>query len=155
MRGAIAAGAEEAYGRLSDAQARAARHLLLRMIEPGLGAPDTRRPLPRAELARWSDPDGQAVVEGLARARLLTIDDDGVHLAHESLITCWPRLRDWIEEDRERLRHHRALTGAARVWQEHDRDPAALYRGSRLARAEDLFPGPSTTSRSPRPNGPS
>ncbi|AXG55203.1 WD-40 repeat protein [Streptomyces lincolnensis] len=141
VRGAIAASAEDTYGRLTPAQARAARRLLLRMIEPGLGTPDTRRPLPRAELEEWSDPDVRVVLEGLTRARLLTGDDDGVQLAHEALITCWPRLHDWIEEDRERLRHHRALTEAARVWREHDRDPGALYRGSRLARAGDLFPG--------------
>ncbi|MET8983134.1 helix-turn-helix domain-containing protein [Streptomyces sp. NPDC004539] len=142
MRGSIAASAEETYERLSDTQARAARHLLLRMIEPGLGAPDTRRPLPRAELAECSDPDVRVAEEAMTRARLLTVDDDGVHLAHEALITCWPRLQGWIEEDRERLRHHRALTEAARVWLEHDRDPGTLYRGSRLARAQEVFPAP-------------
>ncbi|WP_425585795.1 hypothetical protein [Streptomyces longisporus] len=29
------------------------------------------------------------VVERLTRARLLTADEEGVRLAHESLITCW------------------------------------------------------------------
>ncbi|MFK0282199.1 hypothetical protein ACIQVL_17255 [Streptomyces sp. NPDC090499] len=140
VRGAIAATAEEAYGALTPPQARAARHLLQRMVVPGQGTPDTRRPLTRAELAQWADPDVPAVVEQLTRARLLTADEDGVHLAHESLITSWPRLHDWIEEDRERLRHHRMLADAARAWLEHDRDPGTLYRGTRLARAEELFP---------------
>ncbi|MFE0258310.1 hypothetical protein ACFWYS_46105, partial [Streptomyces sp. NPDC059010] len=144
VRGAIAATAEEAYGRLSETQRRVARQLLLRMIEPGQGSPDTRRPLGNAELADWADPDVGLVVERLTRARLLTVDDDGVHLAHEALITCWPRLHGWIEEDRERLRHHWQLTEAARVWLEHDHDPGALYRGARLARAEELFPGHAT-----------
>ncbi|WP_329213919.1 hypothetical protein OG352_02735 [Streptomyces sp. NBC_01485] len=140
VRGAIAATAEDAYGQLSEAQTRAARQLLLRMVEPGQGTPDTRRPLTRAELDEWTDPSVAVVVEGLTRARLLISDEEGVQLAHEALITCWPRLRGWIEEDRERLRHHRALTEAARAWLEHDRDPGALYRGTRLARAEELFP---------------
>ncbi|MFJ2441714.1 MULTISPECIES: hypothetical protein [unclassified Streptomyces] len=140
VRGAIAATAEKAYGQLSKAQAHTARQLLLRMVEPGQGAPDTRRPLTRAELDEWRDPSVPVVVEGLARVRLLTVDEDGLHLAHEALITCWPRLRDWIEEGRERLRYHRSLTEAARVWLEHDRDPGALYRGARLARAGELFP---------------
>ncbi|MDX2937907.1 hypothetical protein [Streptomyces ipomoeae] len=140
VSGGIAATAEEAYGRLTEAQARAARRLLLRMVEPGQGTPDTRRPLTLAELEEWADPDVRVVVEGLTRTRLLTVDDDGVHLAHEALIACWPRLHDWIEEDRERLRHHRQLTEAARLWVEHDRDQGALYRGARLARAEELFP---------------
>ncbi|MFI5549266.1 helix-turn-helix domain-containing protein [Streptomyces sp. NPDC051738] len=141
VRGAIAASAEEAYAELSPAQAHAARHLLLRMVEPGQGNADTRRPLSWEEMAGWEDPEVRAIVGRLVRARLLTTDDDGVQLAHEALITCWPRLREWIDADRERLRHHRQLTDAARTWLEHDRDPGTLYRGTRLARAEELFAG--------------
>ncbi|GAA3794239.1 hypothetical protein GCM10022403_030130 [Streptomyces coacervatus] len=140
VRGAIAASAEEVYGQLTAVQRGAARRLLLRMIEPGRGTADTRRPLTRAELDEWADPEVPAVVERLAGARLLTADEEGVHLAHEALITCWPRLQEWIEQDRERLRGHRALTEAARTWLEHDRDPGALYRGTRLDRAEEHFP---------------
>jgi WD40 repeat protein len=144
VRGAIAATAEEVYGRLEPALRGAARRLLLRMVEPGQGTPDTRRPLTRAELDEWADPDVPEVVDRLARARLLTADEDGVQFAHEALITCWPRLHRWIEEDRDRLRHHRHLTEAARVWWEHDRDPGDLYRGSRLERTEEYFPGHAT-----------
>ncbi|WP_033322342.1 WD domain, G-beta repeat protein [Streptomyces yerevanensis] len=140
--GAIAASAEEVYGQLTADQADAARRLLLRMVEPGRGAPDTRRPLNRAELDAWACPYVPVVVERLTRARLLTVDEEDAHLAHEALITRWPRLHGWIEEDRERLRHHRALTEAARAWLEHERDPGTLYRGVRLARAEELFPEP-------------
>ncbi|MEV5530918.1 nSTAND1 domain-containing NTPase [Streptomyces prunicolor] len=139
VRGAIAATAEEVHGTLSPAEADAARHLLLRMVVPGQGTPDTRRPLTRAELSEWANPAVPVVLERLTRARLLTADETGIHLAHEALLTSWPRLHDWIECDRERLRHHRMLTEAARTWLEHDRDPGALYRGTRLARAEELF----------------
>ncbi|MDX3751974.1 hypothetical protein [Streptomyces sp. AK08-02] len=142
VRGAVAASAEEVYGQLTPEQARSARRLLLRMVEPGQGSADTRRPLTRAELAEsTTDPDVSVVVERLARARLVTVDESGVQLAHEALITCWPRLRDWIEEDREWLEHHRRLAEEVRLWLEHGRDPGALVRGSRLARAEELFAG--------------
>ncbi|WP_405724416.1 AAA family ATPase [Streptomyces sp. NBC_00028] len=140
VHGAIAASAEKAYGQLTAPQAAAARRLLLRMVEPGQGTPDTRRPLTWAEREEWASPDVPAVVDRLARARLLTVDEEGAELVHEALITSWPRLHGWIEEDRERLRHHRRLTEAARVWLEHDRDAGALYRGTRLARAAELFP---------------
>ncbi|MEU9452740.1 hypothetical protein [Streptomyces sp. NPDC048277] len=140
VRGAIAATAEEVYGALTPARARTARQVLLRMVEPGQGTPDTRRPLTRADLDAWADPGAGAVVERLTRARLLTADEDGVQLTHEALLTCWPRLHGWVEADRERLRHHRLLTDAVATWAEHDRDPGALYRGTRLARAEELFP---------------
>ncbi|WP_430379844.1 hypothetical protein [Streptomyces sp. B1-3] len=139
VHGAIAATAEEMYGQLTAGQARTTRQLLSRLVEPGRGTPDTRRPLTRADLAEWTNPNVPEVVERLARARLLTVDEDGVQLAHEALITCWPRLSCWLREDRERLRDHRRLTEATRAWLEHDRDPGGLYRGSRLARAEELF----------------
>ncbi|MGW0709448.1 nSTAND1 domain-containing NTPase [Streptomyces sp. NPDC002643] len=151
VRGAIAATAEEVYGTLDPEERAAARRLLLRMVEPG-GEPagphgqgaggttaDTRRPLSRAELDEWADPVVPGVVERLAGARLLTADEDGVQLTHEALISCWPRLAGWLEEDRERLRHHRRLAEAARAWLEADRDPGALWRGTRLDLAREGF----------------
>jgi WD40 repeat protein len=139
VSGAIAATAEQLYAQLSPPQAMTARLMLLRLIEPGQGAADTRRPVKRSELQEWADPEVPAVIERLAEARLVTADSDGVELSHEALITSWPRLRGWIEEDRERLRHHRHLTEAASTWQDLDRDPGSLYRGTRLARAEEFF----------------
>ncbi|MGX9887511.1 WD40 repeat domain-containing protein [Streptomyces sp. NPDC002276] len=138
VQGAIAATAERLYGNLSAAQARTVRRVLLRLIEPGQGTTDTRRPVRRGELEP-SDPELCEVVERLTRARLLTVDAHRVELAHEALINCWPRLRSWVEEDRERLRHHRRLTQAAHTWEEHGRDTGTLYRGTRLAHAEELF----------------
>ncbi|MEV5688513.1 hypothetical protein AB0L68_35950 [Streptomyces sp. NPDC052164] len=73
------------------------------------------------------------ILEHLARARLVTIDEETIELAHEALITAWPRLRAWIEEDRGGILAHRRLTDAATVWDHHERDPGTLYRGTRLA----------------------
>ncbi|MEO3763485.1 DNA-binding protein [Streptomyces sp. B8F3] len=164
VRGAIARTAERVYGELTPPQQQVARRALLRLVSPGEGSQDTRRPAPRTELAEIAahagaagggggparpggDPDHPRdeaadvgyVLERLVEARLLTLDDDVVDLAHEALLTSWPRLRGWIEEDRERMRALRRLTEAAHGWEELDRDPGALYRGSRLAQAEELF----------------
>ncbi|MFJ9899947.1 hypothetical protein ACIQPR_42115 [Streptomyces sp. NPDC091280] len=141
VRGAIAATAEEVYAELEPESRTVARLLLMRLVEPGRGpgTPDTRRPLNRAELDEWTDPAVPHVVDRLARARLLTTDEDGVQLAHEALITCWPRLADWLEEGRDRLRDQRRLTEAAHAWREAGRDPGALWRGTRLDRAQELL----------------
>ncbi|MCX5257815.1 helix-turn-helix domain-containing protein [Streptomyces canus] len=139
VHGAIAATAERAYGALPPAQVRTARRLLLRLIAPGEGTPDTRRSVTRAELDEWSDPELPSVIEQLAVARLLALDGDTVELAHEALISCWPRLSRWIAEDRVRLCEHRRLGEAARAWLELGHDPGALYRGTRLDRASALF----------------
>ncbi|MEU6407055.1 hypothetical protein [Streptomyces sp. NPDC046985] len=140
IHGAIAQTAETAFGRLSADRAAAARLILLRLITPGDGAPDTRRPADRAELEAVCA-HGAQVLEHLARSRMITLDGDSVDLAHEALITAWPRYRAWIGESRERLRLHRQLTQAATAWHELGRDPGALYRGVRLTAAQDAFTG--------------
>ncbi|MFF1377437.1 hypothetical protein [Streptomyces sp. NPDC058308] len=142
LHGAIAHTAEDVHTRLSEAQAGTARRILLRLITPGEGTPDTRRPIDVSELEEDQRPDTRTVLDLLACARLLTLEGTTVDLAHEALITAWPRLSAWIEEDRERLRTHRRLTEAATAWAELDRDPGALYRGTRLASAEEHFPHP-------------
>ncbi|MFI8529551.1 PQQ-binding-like beta-propeller repeat protein [Streptomyces aquilus] len=139
LDGAIAQSAEQLYDRFTADQAAACRRILLRLIAPGDGTPDTRRPVERAELRGTEAGDSAEVLEALAATRLLTLDGERVELAHEALITAWPRLRGWIEEGRERLRVHRGLTEAAQAWLELDRDPGALYRGSRLALARETL----------------
>ncbi|MFI9150555.1 hypothetical protein [Streptomyces sp. NPDC053367] len=144
VQGAVAQTAEELYGELDPAQAALLRRVLLRLIAPGEGTADTCRPVDRAELrtAGSGTPERtDAVLERLARARLVTLDGDTVHLAHEALITSWPRLRAWIEEDRHRLHALRRLTEAALAWRALDRDTGALFRGARLAEAEEIFTG--------------
>jgi WD40 repeat protein len=140
LHGAVVRTAEQVYAELSLSQADLARLILLRLVAPGDGTPDTRRPADRAELALGDPDDTRAVLDRLVRARLLTLDDGTVDLAHEALITAWPRLRGWIDAERDRLRVHRSLSEAARTWQELGRESAALYAGSRLAAAREAFP---------------
>ncbi|MFF4565544.1 hypothetical protein [Streptomyces sp. NPDC001435] len=139
LHGAVARTAESVFSRLTPGQAGLARRILLRLVTPGDGTQDTRRPVTRAELGANGPGDVATVLERLARARLITLDHDTVDLAHEALITAWPRLRGWIDSDRERLRAHRRLTEATQAWDALDRDPGALYRGTRLAAAEETF----------------
>ncbi|MET9559693.1 nSTAND1 domain-containing NTPase [Streptomyces tauricus] len=146
LEGAIAKTAEDVYRRFTEVQAAAARRLLLRLVTPGEVAsggatPDTRRPAAREEVEDPGRQETAEVLGALAAARLLTLDGDLVELAHEALLTAWPRLRTWIDEDRERLRVHRELTEAARAWEELGRDSGALYRGTRLATAQEHFGG--------------
>ena len=128
---ALARTAEAAYAALDPARQRLARHLFLRLTAPGEGTEDTKRRVPHAELG-GTGPDVRPLLDGLARHRLLTLDRDGVEITHEALIRCWPRLRDWLAEDRDGLRIHRQLTEAAGGWEALGRDPGALYRGARL-----------------------
>ncbi|MBZ9638783.1 WD40 repeat domain-containing protein [Streptomyces sp. PSKA30] len=140
LHGAVVRTAEQVYGELTAPQAELARRILLRLVAPGDGTPDTRRPTEHAELDFGSPADTRVVLERLVRARLITFDDGTVDLAHEALITAWPRLRAWIDAERDRLRVHRSLSEAARTWEALGRENAALYAGSRLHAARDAFP---------------
>ncbi|ANP51795.1 WD40 repeat protein/transcriptional regulator with XRE-family HTH domain/energy-coupling factor transporter ATP-binding protein EcfA2 [Streptomyces griseochromogenes] len=139
LAGAIAKTADDVHSHFTQDQARTARRLLLRLVTPGDGTPDTRRPTRHTELYDIGGEETDQVLDALTRARLLTLDDGTVDLAHETLLTAWPRLRGWIQQDRERLRLHRKLTEAARAWEELGRDSGALYRGTRLTAAEKRF----------------
>jgi DNA-binding SARP family transcriptional activator/WD40 repeat protein len=138
VRRAIARSAEQVYHQeLSQEQRDIARNVFLRLTELGEGTEDTRRRVTRTELI--PDPRGngrtEAVLATLAEARLVTLSEEHVEVAHEALIREWPRLRGWLDEDREGLRIHRHLTEAAQAWEALERDPGELYRGGRLIQA--------------------
>ncbi|MGW4112369.1 nSTAND1 domain-containing NTPase [Actinosynnema sp. NPDC004786] len=132
---ALARTAEQVYDALAEPDRAAARHVFLRLVAPGDGTEDTRRRVARAELDA-----GDALLDRLAAARLVTVDRDTVELTHEALLRAWPRLVDWLAEDRDALRAHRRLTPAADAWRAHDRDPDALLRGVHLDQARRLAP---------------
>ncbi|ANS66076.1 putative regulatory protein WdlA [Streptomyces lincolnensis] len=136
FEGALAQTAEAFHHALGDSGRQAARRLFLRLVALGEGTEDTKRRVPRQELD--DGPDTEFVLEQATRARLLTVDGDHVEIAHEALIRCWPRLGDWLEEDRDQERLRRALTEATTLWESLDHDPDILYRGVRLAAAKDL-----------------
>ncbi|MFD8492345.1 hypothetical protein [Amycolatopsis sp. NPDC059657] len=145
---AIAHTAEAVYTELDSAQREVAKQIFLRLTALGEGTEDTKRRLLRRELDA-EDADTTLVLERLADARLLALDRDGVDIAHEALIRCWPRLRDWLAEDREGLRVHRHLTETTDSWEKLDHDPGTLYRGTRLGLAKE-WAATAHTSLTPR-----
>jgi DNA-binding SARP family transcriptional activator/class 3 adenylate cyclase/WD40 repeat protein len=135
VRGALAFMAEDVYDSFDSRHQSVARRVFLRLAEPGHGHEDLRRRVPRSELALGAETD--SVVDTLIERRLLAADGDTVEVAHEALLREWPRLRAWLEEDREGRHLHRQLTEGAVAWEAEGRDPSALYRGVRLAAASD------------------
>ncbi|HSB66321.1 MAG TPA: hypothetical protein VLD65_07065, partial [Anaerolineales bacterium] len=139
---AIAETAEAVFtDRFNAEQQAIARRIFLRLTELGdetaLG--DTRRRVAFAELVpRPEESEAtQIVLNALADARLITASADFVEVAHEALIREWPRLRSWLDENREGLRLHRQLTQAAQDWLNHQCEPDMLYRGVRLVQAQE------------------
>lgn len=134
--GSLARRAEELYAGMSDEERAAARRVFSRLVAPGEGDADARRRVVRSELG--ASPAAEAVVERFGAARMLSFDRDAetreptVEVAHEALLAAWPRLRGWIDDDRDAIRALRRLTAAASEWEESGRSTADLYRGTRL-----------------------
>src|SRR5688572_18290551 len=140
VRGAIAETAESVFtDQLNQSQQELARNVFLRLTELGEGTEDTRRRAALNELVRHAAEVSQlrAVLNILAEARLITLNEDSAEVAHEALIREWRRLHDWLTQDREGLLLHRHLTESALEWDRRGRDPAELYRGARLAQARE------------------
>ena len=133
VRQAIGQTAETVYGALTAAQQGIAKDIFVRLTALGEGTEDTRRRVTRSELlSGHGSTQVHEALQTLAAARLITLGQDSVDVAHEALIREWPRLRGWLDEDRDGLRLGRALTTAAHDWATSDRDKGLLYRGTRL-----------------------
>jgi len=138
---AIAARAEDLYRSLEDPARDGVRRLFERLVVVSAEVEPIRRRALRSELADAAGPSAREVldvIEVWAQARLLTLDRHPesraptVEVAHEALLREWPRLRGWLEEDREEIVALGHLRDAAASWAELDHDPGALYRGARL-----------------------
>ncbi len=137
IQGAVAATAERAWSDLDPAARTAARLLLLRLVRLSEDTRATRRRGTRRRLAEESRDPGKTEesLEALVRARLVTLDADTVEITHEALLHAWPRLRDWIDEDRGGNLLRQRLEEDGSAWEESGRDTSLLYRGSRLEEA--------------------
>jgi WD40 repeat protein/class 3 adenylate cyclase len=137
VRGAVARLAEVAYARVAAEDQPLLRAVMLRLAGPGEGDAVVRRRVPLAEFDIAGNEGVARVLKVLTDARLVTTSEGTVEVAHEALLREWPRLQDWLEEDRagQRLRAH--LIDAAKEWDGSGRDVGELYRGARLSTALD------------------
>jgi formylglycine-generating enzyme required for sulfatase activity len=145
VREAIRLTAERTFDTLSPEDQQAARQLFLRLVTPSEGQEDTR-----ARAAMPSEPVLRKIVERFAgpRTRLLVTGSDRasrptVEVAHEALIRTWPRLRGWIDANREKLRSRAAVLQAKIDWEQNGRrDDLLLAAGFQLERARELLVDP-------------
>ena len=142
VRGAIAETAETLFiDQFTNEQRTIARRIFLRLTEfsEETSTGDTRRRATFSELILKPEEAHltQTVLKALADARLIITSEDSAEVAHEALIREWPTLRGWLEENRESLRLHRQWTEAAQEWLKSGNSSDLLYRGARLAQAQE------------------
>jgi WD40 repeat protein len=133
MAGAIEAGAEAVYTRLTEAQRAIARDVFRQMTAVDRDGRLVRRPVSRDGRNGRAD----AVLGALARGRLVVLGDDTAEMAHDALLQAWPRLRGWLEEDQSSLILYGQLAEDTAQWRQDGKDPSRLYRGVQLAAARE------------------
>src|SRR5271166_5533676 len=145
LEGALQRRADATLKAFSPDEQELCRRTFLRLTQPGEGTEDTKRRASMQELLSLSGKlrDEEDIIQKLADASLLTTEGDLTHkdafveVAHEALIRGWPRLRQWLDEDRAGLRLHHRISEVAQDWKNSGRDPAYLYTGARIAVAEE------------------
>lgn len=117
--------AEDAYAALAPADKELVPELFLRLVTVTDDGELALREPRRSEL-----PDGAERV--LAAFTYLVSGSDPVRLLRPALPLAWPRLRTWIEADRNGLAVHRRISTAVERWRGHGRRDGDLFHGTTL-----------------------
>ncbi|KAA3658886.1 MAG: hypothetical protein DWQ04_23760 [Chloroflexi bacterium] len=147
IHGAIAETADTVYRQLSRTEQEMARHIFLELTELGEGTEDTRRRMRKTDLMNeLGNPHlAETVLDNLTKDRLVTMDRESndeketirVTVTHEAIIREWPRLQQWLEDNREDLHIQRELIRAAQEWKQLNQDNNVLLRGAKLTQARE------------------
>ena len=99
----------------------------------------------RAHLTESTTPKMRELIDTFVENRLFVteLDDDGgvvVTVAHEALLWHWPRVKDWVQQNRENLRIRSRIAQAAERWEAEGRSSDLLLpTGKPLVEAESLL----------------
>jgi DNA-binding SARP family transcriptional activator/WD40 repeat protein len=137
LGGALARRAEKLFESLTSVQSDQLPNLFSRLVTSSEEQPESGRRVALRELPV----DTHALVYAFVDSRLLFIEHEPVNrepvvaLAHEAILSHWPRARGWLEKSLDDARIFRQIHVAARTWELSGRSEADLYRGTRLQNA--------------------
>ncbi len=156
IEGALTRRAEAEYLQLSPQDQSIFRKILtLGLIQPGSELEDSSRRTTLEDITQTTGSPEQTriLLHRLTRLRLLTGQRDDtngieyIEVSHEALIKKWPRVQEWMGEDRETILLLDRLRGAARIWKKSENHPDLLLRGEPLQQTlimverKDIYPG--------------
>ena len=144
LQGAVAAEAEHAVAGLPTGTLDALPRLLRRLAEPARdGTTLTLREMLRSDVAAGSAE--ALLVDALLGARILIARQDAagrptLRLAHDAVLTSWPKAKIAAQASREFYRVRSEIEDAFRRWREHGQpNDRLIQRGVPLAEAEKLL----------------
>lgn len=142
VRRAVEEAAERVYATLQVRDQELARGIFCQLTLISHDHKVSRRPVRRQEICdRLPDagrPAIDAILDKFAAERLITLDENKAQLTHDILLTAWPRLKEWLDEDRADLMLLAKLEDDAAQWRALGKDDAFLYRGLRLAALQEF-----------------
>ncbi|MEC3919935.1 AAA family ATPase [Nocardia sp. CDC160] len=130
---AFAKGCELLFGRLNEREQAAVRQVLMALTFIGPISTQRDRLSPEVLIEEAEDPDiTRAVIDWLLRNQLVVRHKDRIELVHDLLLTAWPRMSEWITEEREFAAIRPRIEADAREWARQDRPARLLYSRTRL-----------------------
>ncbi|MEU6431650.1 WD40 repeat domain-containing serine/threonine protein kinase [Microbispora sp. NPDC046973] len=129
--------AEDAYGLLGEPERALVPDVFLRMVAASEGGELSLRPLPSDELFGGRSSAETAALDRILDvfAYLLVRRGGDIVLARPGLLRAWPRLREWVDDERGGLAVHGMVRTAARQWDGHGRREGDVLQGGRLESA--------------------
>jgi formylglycine-generating enzyme required for sulfatase activity/archaellum biogenesis ATPase FlaH len=138
--------AEEIYTNMLPEEQVTTKRIMMRLVQPSQGLEVTRARISRRSLYQAGEATDRVdrALQKWIDAHLIhltkgdTKEEDQLEVAHEALVRNWPRMVDWLDEERILLRHRQRLTTQAEHWAENNREPELLLRGSALLEVQDF-----------------
>ncbi|BAY50581.1 pentapeptide repeat-containing protein (plasmid) [Scytonema sp. HK-05] len=131
---------EQVYLKLNDSQKQQAQRIFLSLVRLGEGTEDTRRVATREEIGHQN---WDLVIDLAGSSTRLVVTgrndksgEETVEVVHEALIREWARLRQWVNENRERLIQKRKIEAAAVEWRNKGKSKDDLLLGKQLNEAK-------------------
>jgi WD40 repeat protein len=140
VKGALHRRADLIYEGFTLSQREVVRRLVTQhLVQLGEDGIATRRRAQRQELLTGGETDQalNKVLEQLMAERLLVADANTIEVAHEALLSEDPRIRAWIEDNRDHLRQRDRFERNCREWQEQACSEGYLLSAGQLAGVED------------------
>ncbi|MFD1537002.1 WD40 repeat domain-containing serine/threonine protein kinase [Nonomuraea guangzhouensis] len=129
--------AEDAYGALGAQERELAAEVFLRLVAVDEDGRESGRAVSQDELFGGRPEPEAAAIRRILRtfSYVVVTDEESVALSRPALLRAWPRLRMWVDADREGLAVLSQITSAARHWTDNGRRDGDLLQGSRLEHA--------------------
>ncbi|MER7502715.1 WD40 repeat domain-containing serine/threonine-protein kinase [Nonomuraea pusilla] len=129
--------AEDAFLALGPQARELAPEVFLRLVAVDEDGRESSRRAAKDELLQGRPRREAEAVEHILRVFSYVVSErDGtVTLARPALLRAWPRLRQWVEDDRAGLAVLAQVSTAAREWATNGRKDGDLFQGTRLEQA--------------------